>query len=143
MLRTRNEIFILGAERGPASGTTMDPGLKLALCLLIDLVGISSFAVPGAGEATDIGWAPVSAILINYLFGSPVFTSLALVEELLPGFDIIPTATIAWILENFSKGPPPSEDVGVDDEFVAKSRRRPQGILKDAIDVTTSDSSSS
>lgn len=135
---------MLGAERGPSSsGTSMDPGLKLALCLLIDLVGFSSFAVPGVGESTDLGWAPVSAILINYLFGSPVFTSLALVEELLPGFDIIPTATIAWILENFSKNSPERDDVGVEDSFVADSRRRPRGILKDAIDVTTSDSSSS
>ena len=78
----------------------MDPGLKLLICILIDFIGVASFAAPGLGEATDVAWAPISALLVNYLFGNGVFTALALVEELLPGFDIIPTATIAWFLEN-------------------------------------------
>lgn len=81
----------------------MDPGLKLLICILIDLIGVASFAAPGLGEATDIGWAPISAFLVNYLFGNGVFTALALVEELLPGFDIIPTATIAWFVENANR----------------------------------------
>lgn len=94
----------------------MDPSLKLLVCILIDFIGISSFAAPGLGEATDVGWAPISALLINYLFGNGVFTALALVEELSPGLDFIPTATIAWFLENANKeptevaaSPPPSQ----------------------------------
>ena len=97
----------------------MDPGLKLILCILIDFVGVASFAAPGLGEATDVAWAPISAVLVNYLFGNGVFTALAFVEELLPGFDIVPTATIAWFVENGnrvdatpppgSKSPPPKE----------------------------------
>ena len=81
----------------------MDPVLKLLICMLIDFIGVASFAVPGLGEAADVGWAPISALLVNYLFGNGIFTALALVEELAPGFDIIPTATIAWILENANR----------------------------------------
>ena len=84
----------------PGGGLDIDPGLKLLLCILIDFVGVASFAAPGLGEATDVAWAPISAVLVNYLFGNGVFTALAFVEELLPGFDIIPTATIAWFVEN-------------------------------------------
>lgn len=97
----------------------MDPSLKLLVCILIDFIGVASFAAPGLGEATDVGWAPVSALLVNYLFGNGVFTALALVEELSPGFDFIPTATLAWFFENAQRdeaaseasaaGAPPSE----------------------------------
>uniref|UniRef100_A0A6U9ZMF8 Uncharacterized protein n=1 Tax=Pseudo-nitzschia australis TaxID=44445 RepID=A0A6U9ZMF8_9STRA len=91
-------------------GADMDPGLKLLVCILIDFIGVASFAAPGLGEATDVGWAPISAFLVNYLFGNGLFTALALVEELSPGFDFVPTATIAWFLENSNReaeaGPP-------------------------------------
>ena len=85
---------------GNGGAGNMDPGLKLLVCILIDFIGVASFAAPGLGEATDVGWAPISALLVNYLFGNGVFTALALVEELSPGFDFIPTATIAWFFEN-------------------------------------------
>jgi len=85
---------------GGGGARNMDPGLKLLICILIDFIGVASFAAPGLGEATDVGWAPISALLVNYLFGNGVFTALALVEELSPGFDVIPTATIAWFVEN-------------------------------------------
>lgn len=112
----------------------MDPGVKLALCLLIDLIGMASFAAPGVGEAADIGWAPVSALLVNYLFGNGVFTSLALFEELLPGFDIIPTATIAWTLEYFSTSRrDQGRSDGDDTRFYGRIRRLDEG---DAVDVT-------
>ncbi|CAM9965602.1 unnamed protein product, partial [Ectocarpus sp. 13 AM-2016] len=32
------------------------------------------------------------------------FSGLAFVEEILPGFDVIPTATIAWFLTNSEIG---------------------------------------
>ena len=71
---------------------------KLLVSLLIDLVGFSSFAVPALGETTDLAWAPISCVLIQYLYGNALISGLGLVEELLPGFDFIPTATIAWFL---------------------------------------------
>jgi hypothetical protein len=99
---------------GGSGVETMDPGLKLLICILIDLIGVASFAAPGLGEATDVGWAPVSALLVNYLFGNGIFTALALVEELAPGFDFIPTATIAWFLENGKK--PPQEPISTSEQ---------------------------
>lgn len=54
--------------------------------------------VPGlptvVGEAVDILWAPASSYLIGALFKDTQFASLGLLEELLPGTDIIPTATL-------------------------------------------------
>eukprot|EP00470_Lotharella_oceanica_P000988 CAMPEP_0170171994 /NCGR_PEP_ID=MMETSP0040_2-20121228/5199_1 /TAXON_ID=641309 /ORGANISM="Lotharella oceanica, Strain CCMP622" /LENGTH=98 /DNA_ID=CAMNT_0010412381 /DNA_START=92 /DNA_END=388 /DNA_ORIENTATION=- len=65
---------------------------------------MSTYTVPALGETADVGWAPISALLIQYLFGNGLITGVALVEELLPGTDIFPTATIAWILENSEAG---------------------------------------
>ncbi|CAN0086910.1 unnamed protein product [Pylaiella littoralis] len=77
---------------------------KLAISILIDLIGMSSYALPGLGETTDLGWAPISSAMIFYLYGNSIFAGLAFVEEILPGFDIIPTATIAWFLTNSDIG---------------------------------------
>jgi len=57
-------------------------------------------------------WAPISAILVQYLFGNGLLTSVSFLEELLPGTDIIPTATIAWILENSEAGDRLTQKVG-------------------------------
>eukprot|EP00537_Pseudo-nitzschia_pungens_P012179 CAMPEP_0172383472 /NCGR_PEP_ID=MMETSP1061-20121228/1334_1 /TAXON_ID=37318 /ORGANISM="Pseudo-nitzschia pungens, Strain cf. pungens" /LENGTH=225 /DNA_ID=CAMNT_0013111723 /DNA_START=245 /DNA_END=922 /DNA_ORIENTATION=- len=135
-----------GNGNGNGGGANLDPGLKLLVCILIDFVGVASFAAPGLGEATDAGWAPISALLINYLFGNGLFTALALVEELSPGLDFIPTATIAWFLENSSANnnnnnininqqesaapPPPSSP-----SQRAAPRGRPADDNSDVIDV--------
>jgi hypothetical protein len=94
-------------NNAPSGGgaSDMDPGLKLLVCILIDFVGVASFAAPGLGEATDVGWAPISALIVNYLFGNGIFTALAFVEEISPGLDFIPTATLAWFFENANKEP--------------------------------------
>jgi len=49
------------------------------------------------GEFFDFIWAPISALLIYLLFRKPAFAGIALIEEILPGFDFIPTATMAWL----------------------------------------------
>mmetsp|Transcript_27981 Transcript_27981/g.51609 ORF Transcript_27981/g.51609 Transcript_27981/m.51609 type:complete len:230 (+) Transcript_27981:136-825(+) len=122
--RKSSTKLLLGPDNNNNNGggaNDMDPGLKLLVCILIDFIGVASFAAPGLGEATDIGWAPISAFLVQYLFGNGFITALALVEELSPGFDFIPTATIAWFLENANRedefspgagGPPPSQSSG-------------------------------
>jgi hypothetical protein len=43
---------------------------KLVLSVLIDLIGMSSYALPGVGELGDLGWAPISALLIYKLYGN-------------------------------------------------------------------------
>ena len=44
--------------------------VKLALSVCIDAVGVSSYLLPGLGESTDAGWAPVSALLLQALYGA-------------------------------------------------------------------------
>lgn len=41
----------------------------LWLCILIDIIGMLSYLIPGMGEWLDTIWAPISAFLFIYLFG--------------------------------------------------------------------------
>ena len=72
---------------------------KLLASVAIDAVGVSSYALPLVGESEDIVWAPISAALVQLIYGNYFLTALDLVEEGLPFSDIIPTATVAWALE--------------------------------------------
>eukprot|EP01112_Ceratiomyxa_fruticulosa_P012519 TRINITY_DN346_c0_g1_i1.p1 TRINITY_DN346_c0_g1~~TRINITY_DN346_c0_g1_i1.p1 ORF type:complete len:101 (+),score=18.62 TRINITY_DN346_c0_g1_i1:376-678(+) len=76
---------------------------KLFLSMLIDFVGMLTYLIPGVGEVGDTVWAPISAYLIYYLYGGAIMPSIALLEEVLPGTDILPTATISWCIEKFGK----------------------------------------
>jgi len=62
------------------------------------------------GEVLDIGWAPISAIVLVQLFpGFKRFAVFQFLEEILPATDFIPTFTIGirsvivivWARENF------------------------------------------
>jgi len=75
------------------------PLLKLGISVAIDFIGVASYFLPLIGEVGDFAWAPASAILIKALYGSNVLSSMGFVEELVPGTDLLPTATIGWALE--------------------------------------------
>ena len=70
---------------------------KLLVSILIDLIGVLTYAVPAVGEVGDLAWAPIGAYLVYQLYGNGLIAGIAFAEELLPGLDIIPTATIAWV----------------------------------------------
>jgi hypothetical protein len=73
---------------------------SLLFCIIMDLIGCASYALPGIGEFADIFWAPVSGLIFFISFGGwkGAFGGLFnFAEELLPGTDFIPTFTIAWI----------------------------------------------
>ncbi|CAM9297333.1 unnamed protein product, partial [Phaeothamnion confervicola] len=74
---------------------------KLAASLAIDIIGSSSYLLPVIGEAGDLGWAPLQALLIAGMYSksSPYAAYVGFTEELLPFTDIIPTATLAWLKE--------------------------------------------
>lgn len=75
---------------------------SLATCIVMDLIGMASYAVPVLGEVIDLVWAPVSAAIYMKMFGfkKGFFGGIfQFVEELLPGFDIIPTFTITWFIQ--------------------------------------------
>lgn len=72
-------------------------------CVLMDAIGYATYAIPFLGEFADVIWAPVSALIFFKTFGGwkgafgGVFN---FVEELLPGFDFIPSFTIMWAWQN-------------------------------------------
>ena len=43
---------------------------KLLASILIDLIGVLTYAVPAIGEVGDLAWAPISALLIYNLYGN-------------------------------------------------------------------------
>ncbi|PRP88052.1 hypothetical protein PROFUN_04480 [Planoprotostelium fungivorum] len=70
--------------------------IKLIFSIIIDLLGLLTFLIPGLGETIDVVWAPASAALVYWLYGSPLVAFANFAEEILPFTDFIPTATIAW-----------------------------------------------
>lgn len=83
------------------SGPEGKKWVKLAICFGIDLVGSGSLGVPLLGDALDLVTAPLSAVMLQALFGNTLVTMGGLAEELLPGTDGIPTATLAWLAEYY------------------------------------------
>lgn len=72
----------------------------LVLGIILDIIGMLSFSIPGAGEFTDVVWAPLSAFLLFKMYKGiegKVGGILTFVEEIIPGLDIIPSFTITWI----------------------------------------------
>ncbi len=77
----------------------------LIFCILMDLIGYATYAIPGIGEFGDIIWAPISAIIFFKTFGGwkGAFGGIFnFVEEILPGTDFIPTFTIIWMWKYFA-----------------------------------------
>jgi hypothetical protein len=74
---------------------------NVALCVLLDLVGMSSYIFPALGEFADIIWAPISGYIFLKLFGGrlgAIGSVLNFIEEIVPFTDIIPSFTIAWFI---------------------------------------------
>jgi hypothetical protein len=72
---------------------------SLAFCIVMDLLGMATFAALGLGEWFDLIWAPISAMIFYRTFGgmTGAIGSMAnLVEEILPFTDFIPTFTIGY-----------------------------------------------
>jgi hypothetical protein len=75
--------------------------LKLALCIAIDVIGSSSEVVPIFGSLTDVVWAPIAGYALRSLYGSNVLFALEFTEEILPFTDILPLATVCWVVNTF------------------------------------------
>ena len=93
---------------------------KLLASIVIDLIGDGSLLIPGAGDASDILWAPLSAVLVRLLYGNNVLAAVAFLEEILPFTDVIPTATIAFVLEVFFRK-------AEEDDFLKKQQQQQNG----------------
>jgi hypothetical protein len=75
---------------------------KLAVCIAVDLIGSSSEVIPLVGELSDILYAPIAATILRSLYGSNIVFALEFVEEILPFTDILPLATICWVVDTFA-----------------------------------------
>lgn len=74
--------------------------IKLGLAVLIDLIGVATYMIPGIGESIDLFWAPISGLFIFMLFPSRKLLAFGgAVEEMIPFTDFMPTAIIAWGLD--------------------------------------------
>ncbi len=79
---------------------------SLVFCIIMDMIGYATFAIPLFGEFADIVWAPVSAIIFFISFGGwkGALGGIAnFIEEILPGTDFIPSFTIMWFLQQYRK----------------------------------------
>lgn len=76
----------------------------LLFSLLFDAMGMLSFTIPFIGEFSDLIWAPIAGLLLKSMYKGTIGKIggfIAFFEELLPGTDIIPTFTLAWIYTYF------------------------------------------
>ena len=73
--------------------------IKLILSLLFDGIGLISYTIPFFGEGIDIIWAPISGLLLAYIYKGTVGKVAGIfgfIEEMIPMLDVIPTFTITW-----------------------------------------------
>ena len=74
---------------------------NIAICIIMDLIGMATYFFPGLGEFTDIVWAPISGYIFYKLFGGRlglIGGILNFLEEIIPFTDIIPSFTISWFI---------------------------------------------
>jgi hypothetical protein len=75
---------------------------KLLLSVMLDLVGMSTFLIPGLGELGDLIWAPIAGMAGLVMYGGVIGAAggaFTFMEEILPGTDIIPGLTFTWIFK--------------------------------------------
>lgn len=77
---------------------------SLLACIVLDIMGYATYLLPGLGEWADVIWAPISGWILYRMFGGKkgvIGGIFNFIEELLPGFDFIPSFTIMWIIQFF------------------------------------------
>ena len=78
----------------------------LVLGLLFDAIGMMSFSIPLLGEFSDVIWAPVSGLLMVWMYkgrAGKIGGMFSFLEELIPFTDIIPSFTLMWIYKYLLK----------------------------------------
>lgn len=79
---------------------------KLILGIIFDLIGMASYLLPVVAEVTDIIWAPIAAFSLSMMYKGSIGKIggiVAFIEEIVPGLDFIPTFTLTWLYEYFTK----------------------------------------
>lgn len=73
---------------------------RLGASVLIDLLGMATYLLPGVAEVADVIWAPIAGIAHFMLFRNWPGAAgglVTLAEELLPATDWIPSVTLNWV----------------------------------------------
>ena len=79
---------------------------SLLICIVMDLLGYASYALPFLGEFGDIIWAPLSGLIFYKLFGGWKGSAggfFNFVEEFFPGLDFMPSFTVMWLIKFLGK----------------------------------------
>lgn len=71
---------------------------SLGSCLMMDGIGMASYIVPGLGETFDVVWAFIGAFIFYRYFKTAGGATGALMEELLPMTDFVPSFTLGYFL---------------------------------------------
>ena len=61
---------------------------SLLFCIVMDIIGCLTYAVPGVGEFADVVWAPVSAIIFYKTFGGWKGALGSIFSQIADAFDI-------------------------------------------------------
>lgn len=83
---------------------------SLVFCVLMDIIGMTTYAIPLIGEWADMIWAPISSFIFWGMFGGwkgLLGAGFNFLEEFLPGTDIIPSFTLAWAIRKVFSATPP------------------------------------
>ena len=87
------------AENQAKNATSVEKLPSLTFCIVMDLLGMATYALPFLGEWGDVLWAPISAFVFYRSFGGmtgAIGSMVNLVEELVPFMDFFPTFTIGY-----------------------------------------------
>ncbi|HLA56248.1 MAG TPA: hypothetical protein VK623_09120 [Flavobacterium sp.] len=79
---------------------------NLWLGILFDVLGMVSFTIPVIGEFEDVVWAPVSGLLLAWMYkgkAGRIGGVFSFLEEIFPFTDVIPTFTLMWFYTYYWK----------------------------------------
>jgi len=73
----------------------------LLISIILDVIGMTTYLIPILGEVGDLIFAPFYGLAIFIMYRKRIFSAAVggitgTIEELLPGTDVIPTATVMW-----------------------------------------------
>lgn len=78
----------------------MNKNKLLRKSIVLDLISISTVFIPIAGTLIDMIWASYAAKQMNDMYAGKkgkIAFIIVLIEELIPGLDVIPTFTLMWL----------------------------------------------
>ena len=103
-LQSVSKIRPEGSDSPGDADSTSNGRLLLLCCIVVDAVGASYYIYPVLPEKFYLyQWAPLNAVFNFALHRSTCLAMLALVEEMLPIVDLLPLATIGFLLAKEKK----------------------------------------